>query len=720
MKKIINFITEKRNYILIIMLIITSICAYTMNKVNINQDMTKYLPSNSSMKKGLDILEKELPDVKNMSTIWVMIDDLETSKKLELYNELKSIPNIYTISYDNESDTYNKDNHTLYILTSKFNSNSKEMTEIKKELDNLTQEYNLIYELNSDTTSVPIFIIIFAFIILLIILLIMCSSWIEPILFIITIGIAIIINLGTNYFLKEVSYTTYSIAAILQLVLTMDYSIMLLNRYREEKKSHTNIIAMKEAIKGSFPSIMGSSFTTIVGLLALVFMSFKIGTDLGIVLAKGVLISLICIFTVLPSLILMFDKLIYKTHKKYPHINMEKIALFSQKYKYIISLTFIILFTILYFIKGTNIVTFNTPKDNTISKIFKKDNNIVLLYENKNEDNIDEIIKYLTTDNKVKTINTYKTTVGKKYNASELDYFLKMQNIDINKEIIVSIYKTIYQDKYNNDSKLTLEELINFIIQNQNNFKNMINDDMFLEINNANNMIQETKKMFVGESYSIINISTSYKEESKDTFTFIDKLDKECKNKLNGKYYFIGNSIMNYEMSNNFNYEMNKLTIITIILIFLVVLFTFKSLIIPFILVLLIQCAVYILMGIINILDMKVYYLSLLIVQSILMGATIDYAILFTNYYRELRKENSIRISLKETYNKSIHTILTSSLIMIIITGILGFIFKDPAIGEICHIIAIGVTIAVLLILFVLPSIIVLFDKKIVNNKSKS
>ena len=718
MKKIINFITEKRNYILIIMLIITSICAYTMNKVNINQDMTKYLPSNSSMKKGLDILEKELPDVKNMSTIWVMIEDLETSKKLELYNELKNIPNIYTISYDNESDTYNKDNHTLYILTSKFNSNSKEMTEIKKELDNLTQEYNLIYELNSDTTSVPIFIIIFAFIILLIILLIMCSSWIEPILFIITIGIAIIINLGTNYFLKEVSYTTYSIAAILQLVLTMDYSIMLLNRYREEKKSHTNIIAMKEAIKGSFPSIMGSSFTTIVGLLALVFMSFKIGTDLGIVLAKGVLISLICIFTVLPSLILMFDKLIYKTHKKYPHINMEKIALFSQKYKYIISLTFIILFAILYFIKGTNIVTFNTPKDNTISKIFKKDNSIVLLYENKNEDNIDEIINYLTTDDKVKTINTYKTTVGKKYNASELDYFLKMQNIDINKEIIISIYKAIYQDKYNDDSKLTLEELINFIIQNQNNFKNMINDDMFLEINNANNMIQETKKMFVGENYSIINISTSYKEESKDTFTFIDKLDKECKNKLNGKYYFIGNSIMNYEMSNNFNYEMNKLTIITIVLIFLVVLLTFKSVIIPLILVLLIQCAVYLLMTIIKIMDLKVYYLSLLIVQSILMGATIDYAILFTNYYLESRKNNSIKISLKETYNKSIHTILTSSMIMIIITGVLGFIFTDPAIGEICHIIAIGVTLAVLLILFVLPSIITLFDKHITKKST--
>ena len=721
MKKIINFIIEKRNYILVFMLLVTCVSIFASGKVNINQDMTKYLPSNSSMKKGIDILEKELPDVKNMSTVWVMIDDLDNNKKLDVYNKLKEIKNIYTISYDNESDTYNKDNHTLYVLTSKYNSNSDEIKNIKKELDNLKVEYKLVYELDSDTTNVPISIIIFAFSILLIILLIMCSSWIEPVLFIITIGIAIIINLGTNYLLGEVSYTTYSIASILQLVLTMDYSIMLLNRYREEKENNkNNLTSMKEAIKKSFPSIMGSSFTTIVGLLALLFMSFKIGTDLGIVLSKGVLISLICIFTVLPSLILIFDKLIYKTHKKYPHINMEKIAIFSQKYKYIISLTFVILFAGLYFIKGTNIVTFDTPKDNTISKVFKRDNNIVLLYENKNEDNIDEIINYLTTDDKVKTINTYKTTVGKKYNADELDYFLKMQNIDINKEIIISIYKTIYQDKYNNDSKLTLEELINFIIKNQNNFKNMINDDMLLEINNANNMIQEAKKMFVGENHSIINISTSYKEESKDTFTFIDKLDKECMNKLNGKYYFIGNSIMNYEMSNNFNYEMNKLTIITIVLIFLVVLFTFKSLIIPFILVLLIQCAVYILMGIINILDMKVYYLSLLIVQSILMGATIDYAILFTNYYRELRKENSIRISLKETYNKSIHTILTSSLIMIIITGVLGFVFKDPAIGEICHIIAIGVTIAVLLILFVLPSIIVLFDKKIVNNKSKS
>ena len=222
-----------------------------------------------------------------------------------------------TIMVEDKSDTYNKDNHTLYVLTSKYNSNSDEIKNIKKELDNLKEEYKLVYELDSDITNVPISIIIFAFSILLIILLIMCSSWIEPVLFIITIGIAIIINLGTNYLLGEVSYTTYSIAAILQLVLTMDYSIMLLNRYREEKENNkNNLTSMKEAIKKSFLSIMGSSFTTIVGLLALLFMSFKIGIDLGIVLSKGVLISLICIFTVLPSLILIFDKLIYKTHKK--------------------------------------------------------------------------------------------------------------------------------------------------------------------------------------------------------------------------------------------------------------------------------------------------------------------------------------------------------------------------------------------------------------------
>lgn len=716
MKKAVNFLIEKRIYILIFMLIITSICTFAMKKVSINKDMTKYLPSNSSMKEGILILEKELPDLKNMSTIWVMVDNLDDNQKINVYKELTKIKNIYTVSYEQESDTYNKDNHTLYILTSKYNFESNEIKEIKKELNDLAKSYNLVYELDSDVTNVPTLILIFTFSILLIILLIMCSSWIEPILFIITIGIAIIINFGTNYLLKEVSYTTYSITAILQLVLTMEYSIMLLNRYREEKGKQNNTTAMKEAIKKSFPSIIGSSFTTIVGLLALLFMSFKIGTDLGIVLAKGVLISLICIFTILPSLILIFDKLIYKTQKNYPHINMNNIALFSQKYKQVVTIIFTILFIILYFTKGTNMVTFDTPTSDKINKIFFKANNIVLLYENKDEKNIDKVLNYLNEDNKVNNINAYKTTVGKKYTVDELDYFLKIQNINIERQVLTNIYSIIYQDNFNNDSKLSLEEIITFILQNQDNFKNMIDEHMLVQINNASNMILEAKKNLVGENYSILNISTSYKEESEETFMFVENLNQECKNELEGDYHFIGNSIMNYEMNKNFDYEMKKLTLITMIFIFIVVLFTFKSGTISFILVLLIQCAVYLLMAIINLMNIKVYYLSLLIVQSILMGATIDYAILFTNYYKEQRKDKNIKLSLIEAYNKSIHTILTSSMIMIIITGVLGFVFEDPAISEICHIIAIGVTIAVLLILFVLPSILVMFDKSIKNS----
>ena len=456
MKKAVNFLIEKRIYILIFMLIITSICTFAMKKVSINKDMTKYLPSNSSMKEGILILEKELPDLKNMSTIWVMVDNLDDNQKINVYKELTKIKNIYTVSYEQESDTYNKDNHTLYILTSKYNFESNEIKEIKKELNDLAKSYNLVYELDSDVTNVPTLILIFTFSILLIILLIMCSSWIEPILFIITIGIAIIINFGTNYLLKEVSYTTYSITAILQLVLTMDYSIMLLNRYREEKGKQNNTTAMKEAIKKSFPSIIGSSFTTIVGLLALLFMSFKIGTDLGIVLAKGVLISLICIFTILPSLILIFDKLIYKTQKNYPHINMNNIALFSQKYKQVVTIIFTILFIILYFTKGTNMVTFDTPTSDKINKIFFKANNIVLLYENKDEKNIDKVLNYLNEDNKVNNINAYKTTVGKKYTVDELDYFLKIQNINIERQVLTNKYSIIYQDNFNNDSKLSL------------------------------------------------------------------------------------------------------------------------------------------------------------------------------------------------------------------------------------------------------------------------
>lgn len=716
MKKITNFIVEKKNFVLILMVLITLVSAFLITKVNINQDMTKYLPDSSSMKQGLKIMNEELSDSSNGTTIRVMVDDLTEEEKTKFLEKFQDMDNVSNINYDIDSDSFNKDNHTLYELTTQYDSNSDEVDNIKSNLEKLSQDYTLVYELGNSETSIPTYILLLALIILLVILFIMCNSWIEPFLFLATIGVAIIINMGTNCLLGEVSSTTYSIASILQLVLSMDYSIILINRYRQEKKkTKENKEAMKKALNNAMSSIVSSALTTIVGLLSLVFMSFKIGADMGIVLAKGVLISMICIFTLLPVLILLFDKVITKTQKKSLEIPTNKLAKFSYKSRYVISALFVVLFAILFFLKGNTGITYSMHNNSEINKVFESKNSIVVLYKNNDEENINKVIDKIKGNDKVESINSYGTTLGKKYTVTELSELLKSQGTNLDDKMITGIYNMYYQGNIKEDSKLSLEEIITFIIDNTDKLQGMIDEETSSKLVSFKNTIDNAKKQLVGENYSLLALSTKFDEESNETFEFIENLDKISEEELSDDYYLIGNSVMQYEMSNTFNNEMNKITIITIIAIFAVVLLTFKSVSIPMILLFLIQGSVYATMVVMNVIGANIYYLALLIVQSILMGATIDYGILFTNYYNEIRKKYDIKNALVESYNKSIHTILTSGLIMVLVTGILGFAFSDPTIGQICHIIAIGVTIAIVMILFVLPSILSCCDKWIIK-----
>lgn len=327
MKKLANLIVDRRRIVILLMLLCTVVCLFLMQKVEINDDMTKYLADDSPMRIGMNIMEEEFPEIETSQTIRIMFQDLNSEQKSEILSELERIEYVDSVDYDAESEDYNKDNHTLYVLNTSYDYGSDEEISIETALDENFGQYDMVYR-NGDTGigALPTWIVCLAFGILMVILFVMCNSWIEPFLFLITIGAAIVINMGTNLVMGSVSNITFSIASILQLVLSMDYSIILMNRYRQERElTEVKEDAMKKALVHAFSSITGSSLTTIVGLLALVFMSFKIGMDLGIVLAKGVLISMLCIFTVLPFLILISDKLIHKTAKKVLNIPMNNL-----------------------------------------------------------------------------------------------------------------------------------------------------------------------------------------------------------------------------------------------------------------------------------------------------------------------------------------------------------------------------------------------------------
>lgn len=233
------------------------------------------------------------------------------------------------------------------------------------------------------------------------------------------------------------------------------------------------------------------------------------------------------------------------------------------------------------------------------------------------------------------------------------------------------------------------------------------------KIKNANNKMSDAKELLTNNGYSRVILNTKFAFEGEETFEFIDDLKKS----LDDEIYVIGDSPMAYEMSKSFNDELNFITILTMIAIFIVVAITFKSIIIPLILVLIIECAVYITMSILSISGTNVYFISLLIVQSILMGATIDYAIVYTTYYLEMRnKKKSIKDSIIEAYNRSIHTILCSSSILVIVTLIVGN-FASQIAAKICMTLSKGSLCAALLILFILPPILAILDKWIIKTK---
>lgn len=317
MKKTAAFIVRRRYMVLGIVVILTLLCTSLATKVEINSDMTKYLADDSSMKIGMDIMEEEFEDIEESQTIRVMAQGLDEAEKQTLLEALEALPYVSSVDHD-ESEDYNSGDYSLFVINTEYEYGSEEETAIEAALDEDFGDYDLTWQNDDDSAmSLKPWIIAVAVAFLLIVMLAMCESWIEPFLFLATVGLAVLINAGTNIILGSVSNITNSIAAILQLVLSMDYSIILMNRYRQEQALCADKeTAMTRALTHAFSSITSSSLTTIVGLLALVFMSFKIGRDLGLVLAKGVLISLLCIFTALPGMVLACDGLIKKTAKK--------------------------------------------------------------------------------------------------------------------------------------------------------------------------------------------------------------------------------------------------------------------------------------------------------------------------------------------------------------------------------------------------------------------
>lgn len=321
MKTIARFLVEKRLVFFIISIVCALVFALLIPSVNVNSDQTKYLANDSDMRKGLEIINSEFPVVELKDSFQIMFENLTDSQKPTILQKLKTYDGVTGVDYDENSSDYNTKTYTMYIVHTDYVLNANKVNAVINTIkDDLGDKYTLHTYYSGGYMDVLDTLIPLAVSIMLILLLIMCRAYIEPVLLLVSIGVAILINMGSNIIFESVADITFSIAAVLQLVLSIDYSIILLHRYQQEYELSENknkVEAMINAVINAVRSIASSSATTVVGLLVLLLMSFTIGTDIGLVLSKGVFLSFICVFTVMPSMIIWCSDLLIKTDKTY-------------------------------------------------------------------------------------------------------------------------------------------------------------------------------------------------------------------------------------------------------------------------------------------------------------------------------------------------------------------------------------------------------------------
>ncbi len=423
MKRLSGFLIDHRYVISALMLVLAAVCAVLSLRVTINRDRTKYLSDSSAMKRGLSIMESAFPKAEEPASIRVMFDDLSAGQISDVKERLEAIENVSSVEYDAQSEDYHRGNHTLFVVKSRFDYTTDEEKAIETAIASGFPEFTVAFQNNDiPSTDVPPWVLLFAVVLAMIILLIMSHSWLDPLLFLITIGFAVVINFGTNIVLPYIDVMTATVGPVLQLALSMDYSIILMNRYRQEKESgESKTEAMKAALAGSLSSIASSSLTTAAGLLALVFLSFKLGPELGIVLAKGVFISMLCVFTVLPVMILALDKALEKTRKKAPRIPMRLPARFSLKARYVMPAVFLLLLAGAFILQRSTTITFADKGDDPLAEVFPKENTIVVVYANADEAGIPAVAAELIKDRRISSVLGYPNTLGKEMDVSEMN-----------------------------------------------------------------------------------------------------------------------------------------------------------------------------------------------------------------------------------------------------------------------------------------------------------
>ena len=674
MDAFIEKILKHRRIIIVFYVVLALMSAILSTFVAVNYNINDYLPESAASTIALETMENEFDsDVPNAR---IMVEDISIPEALEFKEQLLSVDGVNSVTWLDDSqditvplemmdssivETYYQDNSALYSVAL---DTDKAITAIDEIKTLTTKKISLTGDAVSTAAATEATepevkkIAIIAVIVVFIILFLTTTSWADPIIFMLTIGIAVLINRGTNILLGEISFVSNAAGSILQLAVSMDYSIFLMDRFATYRKSgDDSVLAMTKAVKNSFSSISASALTTIIGFAALLLMKFKLGVDLGLVMTKSIIITIIVVFTFLPAVSVQFYKVIEKFEHRSFMPTFKYLSKFVLKIRYVMVVIFFVLAIPCYFIKNQNtfyygsshILTNGTEyyEDTTkIESIFGKSNQMVLMVPKGSTAIEGQLSDELNQLDYVKDIISYVDSAG------------------------VSVPKEY------------LDESLLDQLDGENYTRFVLTIDSDYEGDQAFDNVQEIKQ-----------ITSEYYEE----------------------YHLAGAVPSTYDMKNVTTADMKLVNAVAIIAVFIIIVLTTKTILLPAVLVLVIEGAIWVNLSLPALTNEPIFYISYLIISSIQLGATVDYAIAFSDRYLNTRKKRSKISALDHAIRYSTLPILTSGSILTIVGFILGKISTHGILAELGILLYRGTLFSLMFVLLALPGFLTLFDRWILK-----
>lgn len=734
MYKLAEFIVDKRNLFFLIYIIALVFCIFSRNWVKVENDVTKYLPDSTETRQGLTVMNDQFV---TYGTAQVLLANISYDRAQEAADMIEDINGVTSVTFDNTEDHYKG---TSALLDVTFDGEEEDqisidaMNEIKDKLTGYDVYYSTSVA-NDDSANLESemqVVTAIAAVIIVVVLLLTSKSYAEVPVLLITFIAAALLNMGTNFLLGTISFISNSVTIVLQLALAIDYAIILCHRYTEERENLPAREATITALSKAIPEISSSSLTTVSGLLALAFMQFKIGEDLAVVLIKAIILSLLSVFTLMPGLIMVFSKWMDKTVHKNLIPSISAVGKFAIKTKYIIPPIFAAVIIVACVFANMCPYCFSTGSTSTprksestiaqekIDSTFGSRNMIALVvpagnYEAEKNlladlDACDEVKStqglanteamdgYMLTDSL--TPREFSELVGLDYEVAQLLYSAYAINQENYGEVINS------SSKYS----VPLIDMFEFLLDEIDKGYVTLEGDLKDQMDDLSGQLDKALLQLKTDDYSRLVVYLNLPEEGDETFASLDRVHEMMAKYYTDNYYVVGNSTSDYDLSSSFSRDNLVISILSALFVIIILLFTFKSAGLPVLLILVIQGSIWINFSFPYLMDSPLYFLGYLVVNSIQMGANIDYAIVISSRYDDLKKQLPIKEAIIETLNQAFPTIITSGSILAAAGILISFLSTNGVISAIGTCLGRGTIISIILVMGVLPQILYLGD----------